>query len=65
MVGEDVLESAAALGEMVWEVEPQEAYEGYLTEIFRYWRRYGGQREHEEFEEVWRWVAGRPLPHLE
>lgn len=64
-VGDYVIESAYELVDLVEDINEQPLHKDYLTDIFRFWRRYGGKHEHEPYEEVWRWVAGRPLPHLE
>ena len=33
----------------------------YLPEIFRFWMKFGGRPEASPYEELWQWVAGRPL----
>ena len=65
ILGNDVIESGNELEDYVQGMNEQPWHKDYLTDIFRFWRRYGGKHDHEPFEEVWRWVAGRPLPHLE
>lgn len=64
-MGTDLLESGLALEEMVHGVATQKPRKGYLTEIFRFWRRYASTREWGPYEEVWRFVAGRALPRME
>ncbi|KAG7004810.1 hypothetical protein G7Y79_00023g053940 [Physcia stellaris] len=61
-LGTDLMESALALGALVHDVEAQEPRKGYLTEIFRFWRRYASTKEWTPYEEVWTFVAGRKLP---
>ncbi|KAL8825173.1 MAG: hypothetical protein Q9191_004569 [Dirinaria sp. TL-2023a] len=39
----------------------QQPNEDYLTEIFRFWRRFGAKNDHAPFEDVWEFVAGRKL----
>lgn len=51
------------LNEDKWEAALEEGVEeGYLVEIFRYWRKFIGRREARRFEDVWEYVAGRPIP---
>ena len=64
-VGAEVVESAGYLREFLGGRESDREGEEYLTEIWHFWRRYGGKGESEEIEEVWRWVAGRPMGSLE
>ena len=43
------------------EIEHDPEDTAYLPEIFRFWRRFGGRPEASPYEELWQWVAGRPL----
>lgn len=66
-LGEDVLDSAHALIELTEDLnlEPQDVRKGYLTEIWRFWRRYTAREEWQPYEDVWRVVAERALPRME
>ena len=45
-----------------WDAAVEEGVEeGYLVEIFRYWRKFTGRRGARRFEDVWEYVAGRPI----
>ena len=64
-LGTDLLESGLASGELVHNAENEQPREGYLTEIFRFWRRYATIEERRPYEEAWSFVAGRKLPNME
>lgn len=57
-----------ALEELVRRLNEEDVDEGdgadeaYLVEIFRYWRRFAGRKEARRYEDVWEYVAGRPVP---
>lgn len=62
-LGKDFMDAWVDLENFLWEL-PEEPYrEGYLTDIFRYWRECATGPEIRRFEELWVYVAGRP--HLE
>ena len=60
----DIREGFYNLRDLVGEREPVEHDAedvAYLPQIFRFWRRFGGRLEASPYEELWQWVAGRPL----
>jgi len=60
-LGRSGIDSARALKDLVWEWPKAEYHKGYLSEIARYWRRWGGTAEARPYEEIWTYVSGRVL----
>lgn len=60
--GEDVLIAASKLKKFLAHIclREQEYHEGYLKDIFHYWRKYALPKEIQKYEDVWVYVAGRP-----
>lgn len=60
LLGEDFYEALWDLHDFVGDDKHQEYREGYLTEIFRYWRTVADKSEIRRFEDLWVFTAGRP-----
>lgn len=58
--GDYVCNGALKLENSVADMAPEKYREGYLTDIFQYWRKVASRKEIKEFEDVWEYVAGRP-----
>ena len=59
-VGMDLLKDLMDLHHFVGDAKSEPYREGYLTDIFRYWRTVADPSEIRRFEDLWVFVAGRP-----
>lgn len=60
-MGKSGIASAKALTDLVGNRATAPRHGKYLTEIAQYWRKWAGAEEARVYEEVWSYVAGRPL----
>ena len=63
LLGEDFCNAWFDLEDFLGDAKPEPYREGYLTDIFRYWRTIAPTEEIQRFEDLWVYVAGRP--HLQ
>ncbi|CAF9934050.1 MAG: hypothetical protein ALECFALPRED_005835 [Alectoria fallacina] len=60
-MGKSGIASAQALTDLVGNRATAPRHGKYLTAIAQYWRKWAGAEEARVYEEVWSYVAGRPL----
>lgn len=59
-LGDDFVEAWFDLEDFLGDFSEEPYREGYLTDIFRYWRTVAHESEIRRFEDLWVYVAGRP-----